>query len=183
MNIEVSFVTPLTVIHQQQPSEQWRAVFTIQSGNLTFKGENMSSTMQAGTYATVSVEWHDKGGNPVQCEKGSMKWDSSDPKICEIAIATGNEQIANLHAPGPIGKVTIHATGDADLGDGVRTVTATYDVEVIKGEAVSGEIKFSQDVSQGGTPPSGQSGPPKPGQGVPPQPPKPGGGLGGGLKK
>ena len=64
--------------------------------------------------------------------------------------------------------IQIHATGDANLGEGVKNVTATYDVQVIAGEAVAGEITFSQDVSQGGPPPSGggaQSGAQAPGKG------------------
>ena len=63
--------------------------------------------------------------------------------------STGNPQIANLYAPGKIGKATIQATGDADLGQGVKPVTASIDVEVIGGQAVGGEITFSQTPAQG----------------------------------
>lgn len=110
----------------------------------------MSSQMQVGSYATVSVEWKDAGGNIVGVEKGTVKWASSDPATVECTVSTGNPAIANLHAPGPVGKVQIHATADADLGQGVKTVTATYDVEVIEGEAVGGEITFTQGTGQGG---------------------------------
>ena len=110
----------------------------------------MASQMQVGTYATVSVTWKDKGGNVVGVEEGTLGWASSDTDIVQITEATGNEAIANLFAPGSIGKVQIQATADADLGEGVKTVTATYEVEVITGEAVSGEITFTQNPAQGG---------------------------------
>jgi hypothetical protein len=145
--IQVSFATPLVVVHECA-GDRWRAVFTVQINNLTFRGEHMSSTMQVGTYATVSVQWNDKGGNPVKVD-GPTKWESSNPDTCTVTVATGNPSIANLFAPGPIGKVQVHATADADLGEGVRTVTASYDVEVISGEAVSGDIKFAQNTGQG----------------------------------
>jgi hypothetical protein len=151
MKVEMSFATPLRVIFAQQESGPGsRALFTFSFASYTFKGEFMSATMQVGTYATVSVEWKDKGGNVVGVEKGTAKWQSSDPATVQCEQATGNPQIANLYAPGPIGKVQVQASGDADLGEGVKTVTATIDVEVISGEAVSGEIKFTQYPQQGG---------------------------------
>jgi hypothetical protein len=148
--IEVHFGSPLRVVVQEAPSPAngW-AVVGLQVEQFTVKGENMSASMGVGTHATVSVEWHDKGGNPVGVEKGTMSWASSDTAVCEVTVATGNPQIANLYAPSKIGKVQIHATGDADLGDGVQTVTATIDVEVIGGQAIAGEITFSQNVAQG----------------------------------
>lgn len=103
----------------------------------------MSATMSSGTYATVSVEWKDKGGNPVKVD-GPTKWESSDASILAVEVATGNPQIANLHSLGPVGKVQVHATADADLGDGVKSVTASLDVEVISGQAIGGEITFKQ---------------------------------------
>src|SRR5215831_3725354 len=170
--LAITFDSPLRVI-LEAPSATFepRAIITLQLLENTIKGENMSASMRVGTYATVSVEWTDKGGNTVGVEHGSVNWASSDPTICTVTPATGNPAIANLYAPGKIGKVGIHATGDADLGDGVKNVTATLDVEVISGEAVAGEITFSQDVAQGGTPsttgtPAGTAG--HPSHGVPP---------------
>jgi hypothetical protein len=163
MDLRLSFVTPLVVVHQQAV-EPLRAVFTFTTGGLSATGENMSSQMQAGTRATVSVAWKDATGNVVSVESGTVNWASSDPETVECVVSTGNPLIANLFAPGPIGKVTIQATGDADLGQGVKTVTASYDVEVISGEAVGGEITFSQSPAQGGpdTAPTPHSGSAKP---------------------
>lgn len=117
----------------------------------------MANQMRSGTYATVSVEWKDTGGQVVKVD-GPTKWESSNPSVCEVTVAAGNPQIANLYAPGPIGKVQIHATADADLGAGVRSVTATTEVEVISGEAVGGEIEFSQSPAQGVPGSSGSGG-------------------------
>ena len=109
----------------------------------------MGSSMQAGTRATVSVAWKDSGGNPAKVD-GPTTWESTDPTVVECTVATGNPLIANLFAPGKIGKCQVHANADADMGQGVKPVTATYDVEVISGEAVGGEITFTQSPPQGG---------------------------------
>lgn len=101
----------------------------------------MASTMQAGSRATVSVEWKDSAGHTVKVD-GPTVWDSSAPGIVECKVATGNPSIANLFAPGPVGTAQIQATADADLGEGKKAVTAMIDINVIAGEAVGGDITF-----------------------------------------
>ena len=101
----------------------------------------MAATMSAGSRATVSVEWRDTSGHTVKVD-GPTKWVSSVPGTVECTPSTGNPQIANLFAPGPIGNSQIQATADADLGEGQKAVTATLDVTVIAGQAVGGDITF-----------------------------------------
>jgi len=108
------------------------------------------ATMQSGTYATCSVEWKDKAGNPAKVD-GATTWTSSDPDTLTATVATGNSLICNVYAPGPIGKATVEATADADMGSGVKTVSKTIEIEVTTGEAVEGEITFTQSGAQGGT--------------------------------
>lgn len=154
MRLRVFFETPLVVVHTNADLREPAATIAFQVGNLIFKGENMAGTMQVGTRATVSVEWKDTGGHTVKVD-GPTKWESSDDTMVQCTASTGNPQIANLFAPGPVGNCQIHATADADLGEGVKSVTATIDITVISGEAVGGDITF--------TPASG------PVQGQPPQ--------------
>jgi hypothetical protein len=147
MRIEIT--GPLHLVHHWHgcPEADPAAAFTFETNGLKVKGENLMAQMQVGSYATVSVEWKDKGGNTVKVD-GPTKWESSDPKICKVEVAAGNPQIANLYAPGGIGAVKIEATADADLGEGTKAVTAILDVEVISGQAVGGEIKFTQSPAQ-----------------------------------
>jgi len=148
--LEISFATPLRVILQPEEQYHERAAFTFQTDNTTVKGENMSATMQVNSYATLSVQWKDKGGNIVKVD-GPTVWTSSAPETCQVTVAAGNPLIANLYAPGPIGKVTIQATADADLGEGTKSVTSSIELEVISGEAVGGEITFTQSGGQTGS--------------------------------
>ena len=104
--------------------------------------ERITAAMeQAGSRATVSVEWKDQSGHAVKVD-GPTQWASSVPATVECVVATGNPQIANLYAPGPVGSAQIQATADADLGEGQKAVTATLDVTVIAGEAIGGDITF-----------------------------------------
>src|SRR5215831_4388650 len=177
----ISFATPLTIIHQSvgppQPAQpQLIPVFTLTVNEFTFTGASITMTpssktpsgatpsskqaqpmqaaasMPAGTLGTLSVEWHAADGSTAKVD-GPTDWVSSDPTIVQVEVAAGNPQIANIYAPGPIGKVSVQATADADLGEGVQKVTATIDVTVIAGMATSGDITFTQ----------GPQGPPSPG--------------------
>jgi hypothetical protein len=148
MALEIIFGSPLVVIHGTAPPAGYRAIVTIETPSLTVTGEFMSATMQVHSYATLSVQWKDIAGNIVKVD-GPTNWESSNEDILEVEVATGNPQIANLYAPGEVGTAEVHATADADLGEGVKTVTATITVQVISGQAVSGDIQFSQSPSQG----------------------------------
>lgn len=140
MKIDISFDSPLQLVFAQPGV---RAVFAVQYEGVNFKGENMSSEMKSGTIATLSVQWNDKGGNAVPVD-GPTSWESSDPSILKVEVSTGNSLISNVYSQGPIGTATIQASADADMGQGVRTVYATYDIVVVKGDAVGGDITFTQ---------------------------------------
>jgi hypothetical protein len=156
--IEISFGTPLVVIHQHG-GPPVRAAFTLATDDYQVRGEHMAATMPAGSRATVSVAWKDAGGNTVKVD-GPTTWASTVPATVECKEATGNPLIANLYAPGPLGSAQIQATADADLGDGLKAVTATLDVTVISGQAQGGNITFT----------------PTPGTSAAPTPDKPRGG-------
>ena len=149
--VEISFADPLVVVITQPPREAVlgiRARFKVEVGQISSEGENMSETLQVGHYATVSVEWLDSAGNPAKVD-GPTTWASTDASVLTCTVSTGNPLIANCHAEA-IGSAGVQATADADLGEGIRTVTATLDVTVITGEAVGGSMSFKD---MGGGPP------------------------------
>lgn len=153
--LEVYFGNALVVEHKHvDASRPVFGYFTFQVESFVFKGVSMqaistqsAATMQAGTLATLSVEWKDKNGETVKVD-GRTTWQSSDAGVLTVAVATGNSQIANIKSLGPIGAVNVQATADADLGEGLKTVTSTIAINVIAGEAVGGEITFTQSPAQ-----------------------------------
>jgi hypothetical protein len=58
----------------------------------------------------------------------------------KVTVSTGNPQIANLKAGTATGLAQVIVTADADLGDGIKEIICTMDVEVVGGEAVVGTI-------------------------------------------
>ena len=140
MKLEISFGTPLQIVLAQPQPKTAHAVFTTQIDGLTFKGENMSETLGVGHYATVTVQWVDATGSPAKVD-GPTAWESTDPDVLTCQVSTGNPLIANCKAVA-IGTAQIQATADADMGEGVKTITSTIDVMVIAGEAVGGSMTF-----------------------------------------
>jgi hypothetical protein len=56
---------------------------------------------------------------------------SSDPAILEVT--DNGDGTAKVKAVGPVGTAQVQVSADADLGEGVKTVTGVADVEVVAG--------------------------------------------------
>ena len=132
-----------------QPPPQPPAAGVAVAGRLAFSfppfafgGMNMDATVPAGSKGNVTVDWVDAFGNPAQVD-GKTTWQSSDAAIVKVSIAPDDatSQTAQLESLGPIGPAQIQATADADMGDGVKTITAICNVTVIAGQAVGGVIR------------------------------------------
>lgn len=67
---------------------------------------------------------------------GAPKWASSDSNVVEVIVDTADPKKAVAIAGG-IGKAQVSVTADADMGDGVREIVSTLDVEVVAAEAAS----------------------------------------------
>ena len=147
--LHVYFETPLQIdLNKLKPEILGRFTTTVDS--VTFTGENMAENLQVGHYATVSVQWVDQQGRPAKVD-GLTTWATTDATVLSCAVSTGNPLIANCQAIA-IGTAQVQATADADLGEGVKTITSTIDVSVIQGEAVGGQMKL-QDMGAGPPPP------------------------------
>lgn len=75
----------------------------------------------------------DSKGNPARID-GVPAWTVSDPALLSLTV---NGAQAIVSATGPLGVGQLRVSVDADLGEGVRTLTGVLDVEVIGGEAVA----------------------------------------------
>lgn len=70
---------------------------------------------------------------------GEVQFASSDPGVARIERVSANS--AYIFGENP-GAAQITATFDADLGEGVRTITNSGAVEVVQAEAVTGSLQF-----------------------------------------
>jgi hypothetical protein len=145
LKVQLSFSSPLRIeVAQIKPQSTYRAIVEWEIENIIVKGENMSSTMQAGTSAEATVKWVDQYGNAARVD-GATEWASSDDTIATVESTPGPpENRAKVSSVGAIGPVQIQATADADLsGQGTRRITAVLDLVIIGGEASAGEIELT----------------------------------------
>ncbi len=83
----------------------------------------------------LSIQPLTAAGNPAKVD-GAPVWEASDPSILSLAVADDGLS-ADIATDGPLGTCQIKVTADADLGQGVRSITGVLDVEVIAAEAAS----------------------------------------------
>lgn len=82
----------------------------------------------------LSVAFTSKAGNPAKVD-GTPAWVSSNEAVVTVvAAADGLSVVAK--AVGPLGTAQVSVSADADLGEGVRLITGTFDITVEASEAV-----------------------------------------------
>ena len=83
----------------------------------------------------LSIQPVDGAGNPAPVD-GPPIWESSDPGVLTLEASTdGMSAIAS--AVGPLGAAQVKVSADADLGEGVETITGILDVQIVADKAVS----------------------------------------------
>jgi hypothetical protein len=88
---------------------------------------------------SLSVRFTTKAGNPARVD-GTPVWASSNPAV--IAVVASEDGVSAVATTvGPVGEAQVSVTADADLGEGVRPVSAVLDIVVQPAEAVSASIE------------------------------------------
>lgn len=86
----------------------------------------------------------DAKGNETSVQDGSVAWNSSDETVATVSADADNPLKATVTPTGKTGTATIEISVDADLGEGVTTITGSADITVIAGNAVGfGEPTFT----------------------------------------
>lgn len=86
----------------------------------------------------VTIQPVDSLGNPALVE-GVPVWSVSDPNLLTLDVAADGMS-GFVVTVGPVGLAQVNVSADADLGEGVTTITGLLDVEVIASEAVTFNI-------------------------------------------
>lgn len=82
----------------------------------------------------LSIEAKDQFGNAAQLD-GAPVWAVTDEAVGKLEVA--EDGLSAVFTPTGVAAATVvQVTCDADLGDGVRELLGTLDIEVISGEAV-----------------------------------------------
>jgi hypothetical protein len=139
--LEISFGTPLRVVVETaapQAIVPWLTIW-FENFKLTAKGGEVMYTLPVDHSVSMQVAYVDAAGNPATVD-GKVNWQTSDPTIANVAASSEDSTIVEVTPGGTLGQAQISARVDADLGQGVRLLITTCDIEVVAGEAVSGTI-------------------------------------------
>jgi hypothetical protein len=113
--------------------------FRVDNTGQFFTGEHIMAALPSGMRGTPFVNWKDINGNIAQIDPNNpVTWTSDDPAVAEVVDVDGVTKVRGLLA----GATLLHATADADLGDGFVAVSAVLPVEVPAGIATGGETGF-----------------------------------------
>jgi len=83
----------------------------------------------------LSVAPKTAAGNPAKVD-GEPVWGVSDETILEV-VATDDPFTVEIVTKGPLGSAQVSVSVDADLGEGVRELTGTLDIDVVAAEAAT----------------------------------------------
>lgn len=83
----------------------------------------------------LSIAPVDAAGNPAPVD-GVPTWDVSDPTLGTLTVAT-NGLSAMFVTSGKLGSGQINVSADADMGEGVKTITGVQEIEITASEATS----------------------------------------------
>jgi len=101
--------------------------------------------LKIGKKLPFSLVVTDVAGNPVDVE--SPVFTVSDPAILAIELNADGKSGFVLPV-GPLATANLNFTGDGDLGDGVKEITATGELQVFPGDAAIVGIQFGEEVDQ-----------------------------------
>ena len=111
----------------------------------TIRGDIMSLILTNSQQVDLAIQPVDKRGKPAQID-GVPVWASSDP--AKATIEPSEDGLSAVVKAVDNGAAQISVSADADLGEGVRALTGTLDLEIVSGEAASLSIIAGTPVEQ-----------------------------------
>jgi len=115
------------------------------SNNIKIKGVIKMVGLKLAQKVTATLKPVDRLGNVAQVETGTVVFSSSDETIFTVEQSDSNELECTITSVG-VGTAQFDYSADADLGDGVKTITGFSAVEVLPLEAVGFGIEFGEPI-------------------------------------
>lgn len=127
------FLCRLLGCHGRAPSAQ--AQFTIGPVELKTKGVATMLILTDEQKCGLAVAFTTQAGNPATVD-GVPAWSVSDATVLTLEVAPDGLS-AVITTAGPLGTAQVSVSADADLGEGIETITGVLDVEVRAARAVT----------------------------------------------
>ena len=138
--LEISFGSPLRVIHVHEPPPTGFSLVTIwfERFAITAKGDVMYN-LPADHTVKMQVSYVDGAGHPATVD-GPVEWFTANEELATIEVDPDDPSIVKVIPVKP-GRTQVSARADADLGEGVRELLTVCDIMIVAGEAVAGSIQ------------------------------------------
>ena len=124
----------------------------------------LAMQMTATQYVTVSLKWKDKKSTPAKVQDPQFIVSNSELLAIKNEkheeVDGGTVSSCEVWAVGPIGTSAVSLIGDADLGEGVKTIRFDGQILIVGGQAVAGTLDFSLPLEQPDEPPPAPPAPP-----------------------
>lgn len=120
---------------------------TFSINDIKIKGAIKMVTMKVTQFVEGELQPVDRLGNPAQVEAGTVQFTSSDEAVFVVARDVENELKVKLVATGA-GVAQLDYSADADLGEGVVTITGFTGVEISPEQAVGFAVTFGEPQDQ-----------------------------------
>ena len=120
-------------------------LMTLEFNNLKITGEIKLIGLKLAQKVTVTLKPEDRLGNPAQVEAGSVVFTSNDESVCTVVQNPDNELQADVFSQG-VGVAQLDFSADADLGEGVVTISGFSAVEVLPLEAVGFGLEVGEPI-------------------------------------
>lgn len=117
--------------------------------NVKIKGKNMALTAAPQQRIPFILQPVDRRGNPAPVQEGSVSISMADTAVATVERDPANE-LAGWVMTHAVGVTQINYSADADLGEGVTTITGFDAIEVKPEQAVGFGITFgpAEDVEE-----------------------------------
>jgi hypothetical protein len=133
LNFKVERLSPSGEIKLYLTAERPGFRWTINYNGVITKYVTMLA-LQNDQQVTASIQPVDAKGNPAKVD-GIPEWTSSSADVAVVQAAP--DGLSATVAGVDIGTCQVNVSADADLGEGVKPLTGTLDVEVVAGSAVA----------------------------------------------
>jgi len=100
----------------------------------TIKGDIMALILSNTQEVDLAIQPLDKRGRPAQVD-GVPEWAASDPTKATLVVA--EDGLSAVLKALDNGTIQVGVVADADLGEGVQTITGLLDVEIVGGQAAT----------------------------------------------
>ena len=126
------------------PPKIAKVVFIVTIGGLRVEASRMQ--LKVTSKLPMSLQLVDKFGN-VAIVDGAPVWVLTNPALGSLVVAADGLS-AELTPTGPLGSFAVQVAADADLGEGIKTISGELPIELLSGDAVTVQIVAGTPIPQ-----------------------------------